>query len=278
VLIKRTAGNAETLGKLASALVPIPPLPRGRGLRRRGGLQLGAILNNADNQTAQLRALDARPACSPAASAPTVLSTLHSHPGPQAAGRARLGVKHDGYRLIVRRDGKVVRLFTRRGHDWIDRYPAIAAAAAKLRANSFTLDGEAVVSGVDGVAVFDALHRPGPRMRCCMRSISWSSTARICGRCRWSIARQSWRGCLQGRPSASCSARTPTRGRDRVPPCLQAWTRGHRVETAQRAVSVRTVTGLAQDEEPGQPSDAAGAGGDVVTPRIAGRHSHKTGG
>ena len=33
-------------------------------------------------------------------------------------------IKHDGYRLIVRRDGKVVRLFTRRGYDWTDRYPA----------------------------------------------------------------------------------------------------------------------------------------------------------
>jgi hypothetical protein len=34
---------------------------------------------------------------------------------------------------------------------WTDRYPAIAAdAAAKLRARSFTLDGEAVVWGVYG--------------------------------------------------------------------------------------------------------------------------------
>jgi ATP-dependent DNA ligase len=39
-------------------------------------------------------------------------------------------------------------LFTRRGHDWTARYPAIAAAAARLRARSFTLDGEAVVCGV----------------------------------------------------------------------------------------------------------------------------------
>jgi bifunctional non-homologous end joining protein LigD len=61
----------------------------------------------------------------------------------------------------VRRDGEAVRLFTRRGYDWAGRYPAIAAAAAKLRAKSFTLDGEAVVAGADGVAVFDALHRRG---------------------------------------------------------------------------------------------------------------------
>jgi bifunctional non-homologous end joining protein LigD len=48
---------------------------------------------------------------------------------------------------------------TRRGNDWTDRYPAIASAAAKLRAKSFTIDGEAVVTGLDGIAVFDALHR-----------------------------------------------------------------------------------------------------------------------
>ncbi len=68
-------------------------------------------------------------------------------------------IKHDGYRLIVRREGKVVQLFTRRGNDWTDHYPAIASAARKLRARSSTLDGEAVVAGLDGIAVFDALHR-----------------------------------------------------------------------------------------------------------------------
>jgi bifunctional non-homologous end joining protein LigD len=54
-----------------------------------------------------------------------------------------------------------VRLFTRNGYDWSARYPAIAVTAIRLRARSFTLDGEAVVCGPDGVAVFDALHRRG---------------------------------------------------------------------------------------------------------------------
>jgi bifunctional non-homologous end joining protein LigD len=74
-------------------------------------------------------------------------------------------IKHDGYRLQVRRDGDTVRLFTRRGHDWTDRYPAIAATAAILRlsrARSFTLDGEAVVTGAEPrsmrfIAVTDAI-------------------------------------------------------------------------------------------------------------------------
>jgi len=43
-------------------------------------------------------------------------------------------IKHDGYRLIVQRDGKRVRLFTRNGHDWTDRYPLIVEAALKTAA------------------------------------------------------------------------------------------------------------------------------------------------
>jgi bifunctional non-homologous end joining protein LigD len=70
-------------------------------------------------------------------------------------------IKHDGYRLQVRRDAETVRLFTRRGYDWSSRYPAITLTAMQLRADSFTLDGEAVVCGPDGIAIFDALHGHG---------------------------------------------------------------------------------------------------------------------
>jgi bifunctional non-homologous end joining protein LigD len=70
-------------------------------------------------------------------------------------------IKHDAYRLQVRREGDAVRLFMWRGYDWSGRYPAIAVTATLLRARLFTLDGEAVVCGPDGVAIFDALHRRG---------------------------------------------------------------------------------------------------------------------
>ena len=56
-------------------------------------------------------------------------------------------IKHDGYRLIVRRDGPTVRLYTRNAYDWTVRLPAIAAAAARIKAKSFTIDGEAVRAG-----------------------------------------------------------------------------------------------------------------------------------
>jgi bifunctional non-homologous end joining protein LigD len=68
-------------------------------------------------------------------------------------------IKHDGYRLIVQREGKRVRLLTRRGYDWSDRYPLIVQAALRLRKSSFVIDGEAVVLGSDGISDFDALHQ-----------------------------------------------------------------------------------------------------------------------
>jgi bifunctional non-homologous end joining protein LigD len=51
-------------------------------------------------------------------------------------------IKHDGYRLMVRRDGERVRCFTRGGHDWADRFPAIVEAACQILAPSFLIDGD----------------------------------------------------------------------------------------------------------------------------------------
>ncbi len=67
-------------------------------------------------------------------------------------------IKHDGYRLIVVRDGARVRLFTRNGYDWSHRYPLIVEAALQNRTTSFVIDGEAVLLGVDGISDFNALH------------------------------------------------------------------------------------------------------------------------
>ena len=67
-------------------------------------------------------------------------------------------VKYDGCRLRVERDGDRVRLITKGGYNWTDRYPWIVQAALQNRVKQFVIDGEAVVLGVDGVADFDALH------------------------------------------------------------------------------------------------------------------------
>src|SRR5258706_13247971 len=67
-------------------------------------------------------------------------------------------IKHDGYRLIVQRDGARVRLFTRNGHDWTKCYPLIVEAALRNRTTSFVIDGEAALLGVDGISDFNGLH------------------------------------------------------------------------------------------------------------------------
>jgi bifunctional non-homologous end joining protein LigD len=63
-------------------------------------------------------------------------------------------IKHDSYRIIVRRDGPTVRLYSRNAHDWTARLAAIAAAAEQIKAKSVKIDGEAVVLGPDGLSRF----------------------------------------------------------------------------------------------------------------------------
>jgi ATP-dependent DNA ligase len=72
-------------------------------------------------------------------------------------------IKYDGYRLGLERDGDRVRLITKGGYNWSDRYPRIVEAARKVRQRRFVLDGEAVVLGVDGISDFNVLHSGNAR-------------------------------------------------------------------------------------------------------------------
>ena len=65
-------------------------------------------------------------------------------------------IKHDGYRMIVHWDGSIERLCSRNAYDWTERLTAIAAA---VDAKSFTIDGEAVVLGPDGLSRFEESSR-----------------------------------------------------------------------------------------------------------------------
>jgi ATP-dependent DNA ligase len=55
-----------------------------------------------------------------------------------------------------------VRLYSRNAHDRTVRLAAIAAAAERIMANSFTIDGEAVVLGPDGLSRFEEIRRRRP--------------------------------------------------------------------------------------------------------------------
>ena len=52
-------------------------------------------------------------------------------------------IKHDGFRILARRDATGVRLITRAGNDFTDRFPFIAMALKSLPVRSCTIDGEA---------------------------------------------------------------------------------------------------------------------------------------
>src|SRR5438067_12988544 len=54
-------------------------------------------------------------------------------------------IKHDGFRILARRDSAGVRLITRHGNDFTSRFPLAVDAVTRLPAHSFLLDGEAIV-------------------------------------------------------------------------------------------------------------------------------------
>src|SRR5215468_5749280 len=74
---------------------------------------------------------------------------------PAANGCTKL--KHDGFRIIARKDGPRVRLYSRPGNDLTRRFPLIVETLARQRSRSCIIDGEAVACDDNGVASFDLI-------------------------------------------------------------------------------------------------------------------------
>ena len=66
-------------------------------------------------------------------------------------------IKHDGVRVIARKEEKRVKLYSRPGNDLTHRFPQIVKALARLRSRSCIIDGEAVAWGDDGIALFEPI-------------------------------------------------------------------------------------------------------------------------
>jgi bifunctional non-homologous end joining protein LigD len=75
-------------------------------------------------------------------------------------------IKHDGFRVIARKDGARVKLYSRPGDDFTHRFPLIAESLARLRSHTCIIDGEAVACDDKGVASFDLIrhHRTDERV------------------------------------------------------------------------------------------------------------------
>jgi ATP-dependent DNA ligase len=76
---------------------------------------------------------------------------------PPAGPRWIHEIKHDGYRMMARRDPKGIQLLTGHGDDWSARFPLIVEAVSQLNVRSCLIDGEVVCCDERGVAIFHAL-------------------------------------------------------------------------------------------------------------------------
>ena len=66
-------------------------------------------------------------------------------------------IKHDGFRVIARKNDNRVSLYSRSSNDLTERFPLIIEAMAALAARSCIIDGEAVACHDDGIACFDLI-------------------------------------------------------------------------------------------------------------------------
>jgi bifunctional non-homologous end joining protein LigD len=72
-------------------------------------------------------------------------------------------IKHDGFRILARKDATGVRLITRNGSDFTDHFPFIAMALKSLPVQSCIIDGEAIVCDENGLAVFELIRGHGSK-------------------------------------------------------------------------------------------------------------------
>lgn len=66
-------------------------------------------------------------------------------------------IKFDGYRVQVHLRDATVKVFTRRGNDWTNRFRKIAADTWHIAAGSAIIDGEIVVPAANGTTDFSVL-------------------------------------------------------------------------------------------------------------------------
>lgn len=68
-------------------------------------------------------------------------------------------VKLDGYRSQIVIDGDDIRIYTKNGLDWSDKYRELVAAARELGVDNAVIDGETIVTNEAGLPDFAALRR-----------------------------------------------------------------------------------------------------------------------
>jgi bifunctional non-homologous end joining protein LigD len=86
--------------------------------------------------------------------APALATSIGKVP---SGGRWIHEVKFDGYRVQMHIKNETIRIFTRRGNDWTNRFKKIAADGWQVNARSAIIDGEVTVPSANGVSDFSVL-------------------------------------------------------------------------------------------------------------------------
>jgi bifunctional non-homologous end joining protein LigD len=87
-------------------------------------------------------------------------------PQPPSGPEWLVEIKHDGFRVIARKEGKRVRLYSRPGNDLAHRFSLIVEALGSLCFRSCIIDEKAVAYGDDGIASFDRIRYAGTMQTC----------------------------------------------------------------------------------------------------------------
>ncbi len=126
------------------------------------GEQTAWLLIKKKDSYARAAAVAGLPAEAVPCALPQVLSPqlASSGAGPPAdAANWLCEIKFDGYRMLVRNDGKGARLLTRNGHDWTSKLPALQAAFERQKLPPGWYDGEIIVANEAGMPDFGALQQ-----------------------------------------------------------------------------------------------------------------------
>ncbi len=98
---------------------------------------------------------------------PRAAYPLHPHRQPETRREPPTGpdwlheIKFDGFRIQLHKRGRDVRLFSRNGKDFTDRFPLIPAAVLRLPVRSAAIDGELVAcDGEDKPDFYALMRRP----------------------------------------------------------------------------------------------------------------------
>lgn len=159
----RAHAEYDVVRALPDSVGPAPPAAASGALRAASPAGAPATPAGMARRASRGRVRKAAGIALPAAA---VRATLPAKLAPQLAtaaggvpahGRWIFEIKFDGYRMLARCDGAKPRLYTRNGHDWSARMPALIDELGALKLKGTWLDGEVVVLGPDGMPDFNAL-------------------------------------------------------------------------------------------------------------------------